>query len=137
VFKILFQFLLNRAVYCALWENTVLVRFAGRYAGEYLDAVFNRWNLVDVKIVLLDGIDDFFAEHQVFLIGMRYHYALFSRKALDFAHFIKPLDLVVDAADSLNYDFDSKRNGFRSQGNRPKSDFFGDILYLFSSISSF
>ena len=52
-----------------------------------------------MKFALFDSIDDLLAEHQVSLIGLRYHDPLPSIQALAVADLEKALDFMIDYTD--------------------------------------
>jgi len=97
------QFVFDQPVDRALGVDAFLVALAGRNAGEELDAFVDGCDREDVELAFLDGGDDIAAQHEMLLVGPGDHHGVGAVEAAGAAEFEEAFDLVVDAADSLDF----------------------------------
>jgi hypothetical protein len=83
-------------------EFSVAIFLAGNTRGEDFDALFDFGDGPDMEFARGDGIEDVFAEHEVFDIGLRHHHALGAGEAFDAADVKKAFDLLIHTTDGLN-----------------------------------
>src|SRR5689334_21420077 len=84
---------------------------AGGVSGQEFNSLLDAGHGPDVELAAADGVEDVFAEHQVFDVRGGDEYALRARQAEDTAHVEEALDFFVHAADRLNVAFLIERSG--------------------------
>src|SRR5882762_5237161 len=80
---------------------------------EELDALLHLGDRPDVKFARGHGLQNIFAQHQIFHIGLRHHHALRSGEPLDAAHVEETFDFFIHPTNGLNVALLVDRTGYR------------------------